>query len=105
MNTVCAADLMRGRAVAAVCADEDRRAYFPSKIFQKHRKQNNRARNVVRKLAQKQVRFAAIHQHQLREREVRSEADLVRLLPAVNFIKKTRATMHVPTRICFCCTW
>src|SRR5947207_12366680 len=56
MNTFCAADLMRGRAVAAVCADEDRPAYFPPKIFQKHRKQKTPPGAEGRKSPQNQAR-------------------------------------------------
>jgi hypothetical protein len=42
------------------------------------------------KLTQEQSRFAAINQHQFREREVRRQANVVRLLPASDFIEKAR---------------
>ena len=53
------------------------------------------------KLTQEQSRFAAINQHQFREREVRRQANLVRFLPAANFIEETRQTMNGAISTCF----
>src|SRR2546423_2270714 len=54
VNVFRAANLMRRRTVAAVCADENRAVAFSAKIFQESRQQNNGARHVMRKLAQQQ---------------------------------------------------
>src|ERR1044071_8286971 len=74
MNALRAADLVRWRPIAAIRADEHRRIDFAAKILQESREQNDRARHVMRKLAQQQPRLTAINQHQFREREVRCQS-------------------------------
>src|SRR6266516_3469804 len=50
MNAFRAGNLMRGRPIAAVCTDENRRIDFAAKILEESRKQNNCARHIMRKL-------------------------------------------------------
>src|SRR5207253_4211951 len=73
VNAFRPADLMRGRPVAAVGADENRRINFAAKILQESRKEDDRARHVMRKLVQEQPRLTAINEHQFREREMRRQ--------------------------------
>src|SRR5437762_14303774 len=47
MNAFCAPNLMRRRAVPAVCADEQRRVYFAPEVLQESGKQKDRARHVI----------------------------------------------------------
>src|SRR5689334_23297183 len=51
VNTFCSPDLVRGRAITAVRADENRRLDFAAKVFKKSGQQDNRAWHVMRKLA------------------------------------------------------
>src|SRR5512132_2985449 len=51
MNAFCAANLVRWRAVPAVCANEHRRVDFAPEVLQKSGKQKDRARHVMRELA------------------------------------------------------
>jgi hypothetical protein len=90
MNASCPANLMRGRPIAAICTNEDWRADFPTKILQKRREQNNRARHIMRKVTEQEFGFPAIDEHQFRKCEVRRQADRVCVLPAADFIKETR---------------
>src|SRR5262249_19111967 len=55
----------------------------------------------MRKLIQKQPRLTAINEHQFREREMQSKSDLVRLLPAADFIEKPRESVNIALEICF----
>src|SRR5437588_7017973 len=82
VNALCPASLMRRRSVAAICADKHRAVDFSAKIFQQPCQENDGAWHIMRKLAQQQPRFAAIHKHQFGQREMRSQAKLVRFLPA-----------------------
>src|SRR5215469_9438003 len=66
VNALSAANPMRGRAVAAICADENRRINFTPEIFEQSRKQKDCAGDVMRKLAQEQPRLATIDKHQFR---------------------------------------
>src|SRR5207249_10118108 len=50
VNAFRASNLMRGRPVASVCTDENRRIDFAAKILKESRKQNNCARHIMRKL-------------------------------------------------------
>src|SRR5215469_9622787 len=54
----------------------------------------------MRKLAQKPSRLTAINEHEFRKREVRRHANLVRLLPTADFIKKTREPVNIGLEIC-----
>src|SRR5438093_4377836 len=99
MNALRATDLMRRRAVTAVRADENRRIDFAAKILQESRKQNDRARHVMRKLVPEQPRLTAINEHQFREREVRCQSNVVRLLPTADFIEKARDSMNIAAEI------
>src|SRR6266480_7265851 len=100
MNALRAADLMRRRPVAAVRADENRRVSFAPKILQESCQQNDCARHIMRKLTQKQPRLTAINKHQFREREVRRQPNLVRVLPTADFIEKPRESMNIALKIC-----
>src|SRR6266542_4372162 len=105
MNAFRATNLMRRRPVPAICADENWRIDFPAKILQKLCKQNDCTRHIMRKLAYEQSRFTAINQHQFRQREVRREPNLVRFLPATDFIEKARQMMSIATKIGFRFAW
>src|SRR4029077_2239867 len=61
VNAFRAANLMRRRPVAAICADENRRIDFAAKILQEPRKENDCAWYIMRKLAQEQSRFTAVN--------------------------------------------
>src|SRR5438045_7567283 len=52
------------------------------------------------KLTQQQPRLTAINEHQFREREMRREPDVVRLLPTADFIEKPRESMNIALEIC-----
>src|SRR6516225_5318510 len=93
-NALCAANLMSWRAVSPVCADEYRRVDFAPEILQESGKQKDRARHVMREMAQQQPRLAAVDEHQFRQREVWREPNFMRFLPAANFIQETRQTMN-----------
>src|SRR5947199_3563903 len=58
VNAFCAANLMRRRAVAAICADEHRRVDFAPEVLQESGKQKDCARHVMRELAQEQFVLA-----------------------------------------------
>ena len=105
MNAFRATNLMRRRPVPAICADENWRIDFPAKILQKLCKQNDCTRHIMRKLAYEQSRFTAINQHQFRQREVRREPNLVRFLPATDFIEKARQTMSIALEVGFHFAW
>src|SRR5213596_150722 len=100
MNAFRATNLMRRRPVPAICADENWRIDFPAKILQKLCKQNDCTRHIMRKLAYEQSRFTAINQHQFRQREVRREPNLVRFLPATDFIEKAGEKMNIAPKVC-----
>ena len=59
----------------------------------------------MRKLAYEQSRFTAINQHQFRQRKVRREPNLVRFLPATDFIEKARQTMSIALEVGFHFAW
>ena len=105
MNAFCPANLMRGRPIAAVCTDENRRIDFAAKILEESRKQNNCARHIMRELAEQQFGFPAIDEHQFRKREVRRQADRVRVLPTADFIKETWQVVRSPGRVAFGFAW
>ena len=100
MNALRAADLMRRRPVATICADENRCVNFAAKILQQSRQQNDCARHIMRKLDQEQSRLTTINEHQLRKREVGREPNIMRVLPAADFIEEPRESMDVALEIC-----
>src|SRR5205814_1372339 len=51
MNALCAANLMRRRTVAAICADEHGCTNFMTEILQQPREQNDCAGHIMRELA------------------------------------------------------
>src|SRR5438067_4733749 len=99
MNALRATDLMRRRPVTAVRADKNRRIDFAAKILQESRKQNDRARHVMWKLVQEQPPLTAINEHQFRECEMRRLSNIVRLLPAADFIEEPREPMNIALEI------
>src|SRR5690242_16887668 len=50
MNALCAADLMRWRAIPAVCANKYRRIDFSPEVLQESGKQKDRARDIMGEL-------------------------------------------------------
>src|SRR5215211_3138924 len=103
MNAPGAANLVHRRAIPAIRADEHRRINFAPEVLQEPGKQNNRARHVMRELAQEEPGLATVDEHQFREREVRRQPNFMRLLPAANFIEEARQTMNsaVSTSLAF----
>jgi hypothetical protein len=100
MNAFRADDLMRGRPVGTVCADENRRFDFAAKIFQESRQQNDCTWYVMGKLVEEQPRLTAINEHQFREREMGGEPNVACLLPTADFIEKPRESMNFALEIC-----
>src|SRR5437868_7214310 len=100
VNAFRSANLMRGRSVAAVCADENRGIDFAAKVLQQSREQNDCAWHIMGELAQEQSRFTAINEHQFRQREVWREPNLVRFLPAADFIEKAGEMMNLAPEVC-----
>jgi len=105
MNAFPAANVMCWRPVTTVCADENRRVDFATKILQHYRKQPDCTRHVMRKLAQERSGLTAVDEHQFREREVRRQSNIVSFLPAMDFVEKTRQTMDFPVEIVFRFAW
>src|SRR4029077_1267347 len=94
MNALCAANLMRRRAVPAVRADEHWRVNFAPEVLQESGKQKDCTWYVMRDRAEEEPPIATVDEHQFREREVRRQPNFMRFLPAANFIEETRQTMN-----------
>src|SRR5690348_5130064 len=92
---------MRRRAITAVCAYKYRRVNFSPEVLEESGKKNNGARHVMRELALEQPCLATVNEHQFGKREVRSQSNLMRFVPAGNFIEETRETMNRTVRFAF----
>src|SRR2546423_478079 len=85
---------MRRGSISAIRADKNWRVDFAAKIFEVTRQREDRARDVVWKLPQKQFRFARINRDQFRQGKMARDAQRMRLLPARHFEEKPRQMMN-----------